>query len=144
VFEILHRIKADFHSKTTVCRRELGQFPHWSKFTFCMTCIHNTCEDSQLIFITHGRYSVLSISCVVCWCKLEADRSCFMITINSIGTYLSPEERLKLCPRIGRLYPAGQIMLSQADSYENIVAVSQHYPVCTTEAVRAGCSKLIR
>jgi len=52
-----------------------------------------------------------------------------MIAINSIGTYLSPDERLTLCPRLGRLYPHGQALLSKAEDYEQIRAVSEHYSV---------------
>jgi len=53
----------------------------------------------------------------------------FMIAINSIGTYLSPDERLLLCPRLGRLYPLGQAMLAKAEDYEQIRAVSEHFSV---------------
>ena len=52
-----------------------------------------------------------------------------MIAINSIGTYLSPEDRLTLCPHLGRLCPHGQALLSKADDYEQIRAVSEHFSV---------------
>ena len=65
----------------------------------------------------------------ICVSKFEADRRSFMIAVNSVGTYLSPEDRLKLCPRLGRLYPFGQQLLAQAEDYEQIKAVSQYYTV---------------
>jgi len=57
-----------------------------------------------------------------------------MIAINSIGTYLSSEERLKLCPRLGRLFPYGHALLAKAEDYEEIRAVSEHYGVCITRS----------
>jgi len=62
-----------------------------------------------------------------------------MIAINSIGTYLSPSERLTLFPRLGRLYPQGQAMLAKAEDYEQIRAVSEHYSVSLDTDVWAGC-----
>lgn len=37
--------------------------------------------------------------------EFEADRRAFIITINSFGTELSKEDRAKLFPHCGRLYP---------------------------------------
>jgi len=67
--------------------------------------------------------------CVGVLQKFEADRRSFMIAINSIGTHLSLEEKLKLCPKLGRLYPDGQISLAEAEDYEQIRAVASHYSV---------------
>ena len=61
--------------------------------------------------------------------EFEADRRSFMIAINSIGTHLSVEDRLRLCPRLGRLYPDGHVALARAKDYEQIRTVAQHYAV---------------
>ena len=70
----------------------------------------------------------------VCLLKFEADQRTFMIAINSIGTYLSADERLTLCPRLGRLYPHGQALLAKATDYEQIRAVSEHFNVSVASA----------
>ncbi|XP_013389769.1 V-type proton ATPase subunit d 1 [Lingula anatina] len=57
----------------------------------------------------------------------EADRRAFIITINSFGTELSKEDRAKLYPRCGKLYPDGLAALSRADDYEQVRAVSEYY-----------------
>ena len=55
----------------------------------------------------------------------EADRRAINITINSFGTELGKQERRKLYPEIGRLYPEGSLMLSRADDLEGVaLAVS--------------------
>lgn len=50
----------------------------------------------------------------------EADRRCFIITINSFGTELSKEDRAKLYPKCGLLNPYGLVALSRADEYEQV------------------------
>ncbi|EAW83136.1 ATPase, H+ transporting, lysosomal 38kDa, V0 subunit d1, isoform CRA_b, partial [Homo sapiens] len=50
--------------------------------------------------------------------EFEADRRAFIITINSFGTELSKEDRAKLFPHCGRLYPEGLAQLARADDYE--------------------------
>jgi len=56
-----------------------------------------------------------------------------MIAINSIGTYLSTEEKVMLFPALGRLHPHGQMMLSKAEDYEQIRAVGEHYAVSSLQ-----------
>lgn len=58
----------------------------------------------------------------------EADRRTLNITVNSFGTELSKQDREKLFPKLGRLYPAGQAMLARADD---------------TDQVRAACESVV-
>jgi len=50
----------------------------------------------------------------------EADRRSINITINSFGTELSKEQRARLFPTIGRLYPEGNNALARADDIEQV------------------------
>jgi V-type H+-transporting ATPase subunit d len=57
--------------------------------------------------------------------EFEADRRSINITINSFGTDLSKEQRRKLYPEFGKLYPEGSLMLSRAEDLEGVsLAVS--------------------
>nr|XP_023412332.1 V-type proton ATPase subunit d 1 isoform X3 [Loxodonta africana] len=60
--------------------------------------------------------------------EFEADRRAFIITINSFGTELSKEDRAKLFPHCGRLYPEGLAQLARADDYEQVKNVADYYP----------------
>lgn len=57
----------------------------------------------------------------------EADRRAFIITINSFGTELSKEDRAKLYPNCGKLYPDGFAALARADDYEQVRSVAEYY-----------------
>ncbi|PKU31731.1 v-type proton atpase subunit d hypothetical protein [Limosa lapponica baueri] len=61
--------------------------------------------------------------------EFEADRRAFIITINSFGTELSKEDRAKLFPHCGKLYPEGLAQLARADDYEQVKNVADYYPV---------------
>jgi V-type H+-transporting ATPase subunit d len=50
----------------------------------------------------------------------EADRRAITITINSFGTELSKDDRAKLYPTCGRLYPEGVAKLAKADDIEQV------------------------
>jgi len=50
----------------------------------------------------------------------EADRRTINITINSFDTDLSKEQRAKLFPAIGRLFPDGNNQLAKADEIEQV------------------------
>jgi len=54
--------------------------------------------------------------------SFEADRRTINIAINSLGTGLSKEQRSRLFPSIGKLYPEGNLMLSRADDFEQVKA----------------------
>nr|XP_033797686.1 V-type proton ATPase subunit d 1 [Geotrypetes seraphini] len=60
--------------------------------------------------------------------EFEADRRAFIITINSFGTELSKEDRAKLFPHCGKLYPEGLSQLARADDYEQVKTVADYYP----------------
>lgn len=61
--------------------------------------------------------------------QFEADRRAFIITINSFGTELSKEDRAKLYPRCGRLYPDGLALLGRADDYDQVRQCAESYAV---------------
>lgn len=52
-----------------------------------------------------------------------------MITINSFGTELTKEDRFKLFPKCGKLYPDGMIALAKAEDYDQVRAVAEFYGV---------------
>lgn len=57
----------------------------------------------------------------------EADRRAITITINSFGTILSRENRVKLYPRCGQLHPIGLDALSKADDIDHVKLVTEAY-----------------
>ncbi|XP_064610579.1 V-type proton ATPase subunit d 1-like [Liolophura sinensis] len=57
----------------------------------------------------------------------EADRRALIITINSFGTELTKEDRAKLYPRCGNLYPDGLALLARADDYDQVRSVADMY-----------------
>lgn len=54
--------------------------------------------------------------------SFEADRRAINITLNSFGTELSKQDRKKLYPSFGKLYPEGTFMLSRADDVDSVRA----------------------
>ncbi|KAG2178589.1 hypothetical protein INT44_001742 [Umbelopsis vinacea] len=52
--------------------------------------------------------------------QFEADRRTINITINSFGTELPKEDRKKLYPNIGRLFPEGNAALATADDIDQV------------------------
>jgi V-type H+-transporting ATPase subunit d len=52
--------------------------------------------------------------------EFEADRRAINITINSFGTELSKDDRVKLFPNFGKLHPAGHERLRKADDVEQV------------------------
>lgn len=52
-----------------------------------------------------------------------------MITINSFGVELTKDERTKLYPRCGKLYPDGLQQLAKAEEYEQVRIVAENYAV---------------
>ncbi|KAI0217181.1 H(+)-transporting V0 sector ATPase subunit d [Massospora cicadina] len=58
--------------------------------------------------------------------KFEADRRTVNITINSFGTELSKDDRAKLFPSFGRLYPEGSTKLSRVDEFDQVRASCEH------------------
>jgi V-type H+-transporting ATPase subunit d len=58
--------------------------------------------------------------------SFEADRRTINITINSFGTELTKEQRAKLFPTIGRLFPEGNNMLAKADDLDQVRQVCEN------------------
>lgn len=58
----------------------------------------------------------------------EADRRTVNITINSFGTSLSKDQRQKLFPKLGRLWPEGALVLSRADEVDQVKSVTDNVP----------------
>ena len=67
--------------------------------------------------------------------QFEADRRAFIITINSFGTELTMDDREKLYPTCGKLYPEGLGRLAKCEDYDQVKGVADCYPV---SAVVAG------
>lgn len=61
--------------------------------------------------------------------EFEADRRAFIITLNSFGTELSKGDREALYPTCGTLYPEGLRLLAQAEDFEQMKRVADHYGV---------------
>lgn len=55
--------------------------------------------------------------------SFEADRRSLNITINSFGTSLTKDQRAKLFPALGRLYPEGASQLARADDIDQVKSV---------------------
>ncbi|KAJ2532617.1 H(+)-transporting V0 sector ATPase subunit d [Coemansia sp. RSA 1933] len=59
--------------------------------------------------------------------KFESDRRTVNITINSFGTELSKDDRAKLYPRLGNMYPEAQTRLARADDMDQVKAILEQY-----------------
>ncbi|KAI8895555.1 V0 complex, c/d subunit of ATPase [Globomyces pollinis-pini] len=60
--------------------------------------------------------------------RFEADRRVINITINSFNTELSKDDRAKLYPVIGKLYPDGVARLSRTDDPDQVRIIVDGYP----------------
>ncbi|PPQ65402.1 hypothetical protein CVT26_000027 [Gymnopilus dilepis] len=58
--------------------------------------------------------------------EFEADRRTINITINSFNTELTKEQRAKLFPAIGRLFPEGNNQLARADEMDQVRMVCEN------------------
>ena len=90
------------------------------------TLYKNYLEDFHRFVTTHPELRNTPTSEVMSEVlEFEADRRAINITLNSFGTELSKDDRKKLYPDFGRLYPEGTLMLSRADDVEGVsLAVS--------------------
>jgi len=52
-----------------------------------------------------------------------------MITINSFGTELNKDDRAKLYPKCGQLFPDGLSKLAKAEDYDQVRAIADCYGV---------------
>eukprot|EP00002_Diphylleia_rotans_P005699 TRINITY_DN1487_c0_g1_i1.p1 TRINITY_DN1487_c0_g1~~TRINITY_DN1487_c0_g1_i1.p1 ORF type:complete len:345 (-),score=73.66 TRINITY_DN1487_c0_g1_i1:186-1220(-) len=60
--------------------------------------------------------------------EFEADRRSITITLNSFGTELTKDDRSKLYPTFGLLYPAGTARLSKADDMDSVRGAVDYVP----------------
>lgn len=58
--------------------------------------------------------------------SFEADRRTINITINSFNTELTKEQRARLFPTIGRLFPEGNNALARADEIDQVRQVCEN------------------
>ncbi|WOO77039.1 V-type proton ATPase subunit d [Vanrija pseudolonga] len=70
--------------------------------------------------------------------SFEADRRTINITINSFGTELSKDQRARLFPTIGHLYPVGNNALARADDVEQVLQAVDYVPEYRAFFDRAG------
>lgn len=59
--------------------------------------------------------------------KFEADRRAITITVNSFGTELTRDERAKLYPRCGHMYPEGLMKLEKTEDVDNVRIIVEQY-----------------
>ncbi|RKP11434.1 ATP synthase subunit [Piptocephalis cylindrospora] len=59
--------------------------------------------------------------------EFEADRRAINITVNSFGTELTKDERSRLFPCLGKLYPEGHVRLARADDMDGVKAASESF-----------------
>lgn len=75
----------------------------------------------------------------------EADRRSINITINSFGTELSKEQRARLFPAIGRLFPEGNNQLARSDDIDQVrgacEAISEYRAFFDSSASTGGASQ---
>lgn len=85
------------------------------------TLYKNYLEDFYNFVTTDGELAGTPTSEVMSeMLSFEADRRAINITLNSFGTELSKQDRKKLYPSFGELYPEGTLMLSRADDIEGV------------------------
>lgn len=60
--------------------------------------------------------------------SFEADRRVLNITLNSIGTELTRDDRKRLYANFGRLYPHGQAELAAAEDFDQIRSAMERCP----------------
>jgi V-type H+-transporting ATPase subunit d len=74
---------------------------------------------------------------------LQADRRALNITMNSIGTELTRDDRKKLYSNFGLLYPHGHTELSMAEDFDQIRAAMEKVPAYAAIFTKVGCSALV-
>ena len=66
--------------------------------------------------------------------SFEADRRAVEITINSLGTDLSRDDRRRLFPEMGNLHPFWHHALASCDDYDQVRSVVEENPERTSMA----------
>eukprot|EP00010_Vexillifera_abyssalis_P007161 CAMPEP_0201545158 /NCGR_PEP_ID=MMETSP0173_2-20130828/1693_1 /ASSEMBLY_ACC=CAM_ASM_000268 /TAXON_ID=218659 /ORGANISM="Vexillifera sp., Strain DIVA3 564/2" /LENGTH=365 /DNA_ID=CAMNT_0047953483 /DNA_START=19 /DNA_END=1116 /DNA_ORIENTATION=+ len=60
--------------------------------------------------------------------RFEADRRTITITLNSFGTELTKDDRERLYPKLGKLYPESSSAISKATTPDQVRNVVERYP----------------
>lgn len=71
----------------------------------------------------------------------EADRRALNITLNSMGTELTRDDRRRLYSNFGLLYPHGQAELAAAEDFDGVRAAMERVPVYTALFTRLGAGE---
>ena len=103
----------------------------WEKYSR-YSCINNFSRNCsvELLYISITTYiRTCTYTHKRAHTQFEADRRAFIITINSFGTELTMDDREKLYPSCGRLYPEGLTRLAKCEDYDQVKAVADCYPV---------------
>ena len=105
--------------------------------SFCQKLGGTTAEVMQELLAVRCQFTTMHTYLV----QFEADRRAIIITINSFDTELSKDDRAKLYPRCGNLYPVGLAGLARADDYEQVRQVCDYYAVSSAmSASDEACS----
>lgn len=94
-------------------------------YQFCESIGGPTAEVMGDILRVSRFYVCKSLNTNFYHLQFEADRRTINITINSFGTELPKEDRKKLFPTIGRLYPEGNARLAIADEMDQVKATCE-------------------
>ena len=78
--------------------------------------------------------------CVAC---LQADRRALNITLNSIGTELTRDDRRKLYSNFGLLYPHGHYELAGAEDFDQIRSAMEKCPPYQAIFTKVCCSGVL-
>ena len=71
----------------------------------------------------------------------EADRRALNITLNSMGTELTRDDRRRLYSSLGLLYPHGQAELAAAEDFDGVRAAMERIPAYTALFTRLGAGE---
>lgn len=58
--------------------------------------------------------------------EFEADKRAINISLNSINSAISPQEKLSILPSFGKLYPIGTAHLARAEDFEQIRTIVEN------------------
>jgi len=94
-------------------------------------------EDFYILCNKMGGHTEFTMSEIL---KFEADRRAINITMNSFGTELSKDDRQKLYPTIGLLYPEGIQRLAKAEDNDQVRAAIDFFPTYRTLFQQTGIS----
>lgn len=73
--------------------------------------------------------------------SFEADRRALNITLNSIGTELTRDDRKRLYSNFGLLHPHGQAELAAAEDFDGVRVAMERIPAYTALFARMGANE---